>query len=75
MPAPGWSPHWLLGESESFFLESCDGRPCMAAHPRDDASLIRYEIDSPVGQDPVLLWCWLVTLGGEHSGQSNDAKN
>jgi hypothetical protein len=58
--APGWSPHWLLGESDSFFLESCDGRPCMAAHPRDDASIIRYEIDSPVGPDTALLWRWRV---------------
>jgi len=58
--APGWSPHWLLGESDSFFRESCDGRPCMAAHPRDDASIIRYELDSPVDAGTTLHWRWRV---------------
>jgi len=58
--ARGWSPHWLLGESDTFYRESCDGVPCMAAHPRDDASIIRYEIDSPVGPDTSLRWRWRV---------------
>lgn len=56
----GWSPHWLIGESDAFFRDQCDGRPCIAAHPRDDAAIIRYEIESPVGPETTLHWRWRV---------------
>lgn len=56
----GWSPHWLIGESDTFFRETCDGCPCMAAHSRDDASIVRCEVDSPVGPDTALHWRWRI---------------
>jgi hypothetical protein len=53
----GWEYLWFLGESDAFRASEDGGIRC---HTRDDAAILRREVDVPTSPDASLVWRWRV---------------
>jgi hypothetical protein len=59
VPRPeGWKYLWFLGDSDTFSRRP--GESAIAAHTRDDAAILRREIELDVRPDTRLEWRWRI---------------
>jgi len=59
-PPEGWRPLWLLGRSEIFRAEPCDGRRAVACRVRGDVGILQKEAALALEPGTRLRWSWRV---------------
>jgi hypothetical protein len=59
-PPEGWRYLWLLGRSEIFRAEACDGRSAVACRTEGDVGILQKEVPLPFEPGTRLRWSWRV---------------
>lgn len=59
-PPAGWYPLWLLGRSEIFRAEECDGRHAIACRVQRNVGILQKDVSLPLLPGTRLRWSWRV---------------
>jgi hypothetical protein len=57
-PPEGWRYLWYLGDGEIFGHRTHEGRPCIAAHTRNDVGILQKPVTAPVDEATSIAWSW-----------------